>query len=143
MSRPIRFVTYIQKNSMKVCKLNNENGFTMVELMIAIVIITLGMFAVMSLVVVVIRGNSNSDNMTTATILAQDRMEDAKRLGYAGLPGPIPVVEGYGSMTAHPLYRRVSTITVDDPFVGMTSVNVEVFWDSDNHSVALDTIIAQ
>lgn len=128
---------------MKACKLDSKNGFTMIEIMIAMVIIALGMFAVMSLVAVVIRGNSNSDNMTTATILAQDRMEDAKRLGYAGLPGPIPAVEGYGSITAYPLHRRVSTITVDNPLIGMTTVNVEVFWDSDNHSVALDTIIAQ
>lgn len=128
---------------MKLSKLGNNRGFTLVELMVAIVIITLGMFAVMSLVVVVIRGNSNSDNMTTATILAQDQMEEAKRLGYAGLPGPIPAVEGYGSITAHPLHRRVSTIAVDNPLAGMTSVQVEVFWESDKHSVVLDTIIGQ
>ncbi len=132
-----------KKNSMKVCNLDKRSGFTMIELMIAIVIIVLGMFAVMSLVAVVIRGNSMSDNMTTATILAQDLMEEAKGLGYAGLPGSIPTVEDYGSMTAYPQHRRVSTITVDDPFVGMTTVNVEVFWDSNNHSVVLDTIIAQ
>ena len=128
---------------MKASKSDNNNGFTMIELMIAIVIITLGMFAVMSLVVVVIRGNSISDNMTTATILAQNQMEDARRLGYAGLPGPIPAVEDYGSMAAYPEHRRVSTITVDSPSVGMTTVNVEVFWGSDKHSVALDTIITQ
>ncbi|MDR4497924.1 MAG: hypothetical protein MRK02_08415 [Candidatus Scalindua sp.] len=97
----------------------------------------------MSLVVVVIRGNSISDNMTTATILAQNQMEDARRLGYTGLPGPIPAVEDYGSMTAYPEHRRVSTIVVDSPSLGMTTVNVEVFWDSDKHSVALDTIITQ
>ena len=132
-----------KKNIMKAWKSDNNSGFTMIELMIVIVIIALGMFAVISLVVVVIRGNSNSDNMTTATILAQDQMEEARRLGYAGLPGPIPPVEGYGSMTAYPQYRRVSTIAVDNPLGGMTTVNVEVFWDSDKHSVVLDTIVAQ
>ncbi len=132
-----------KKNFMETHKLQNNNGFTLVELMVSIAIIAIGMFAVMSLVVIVIRGNSFSDNMTTATVLAQDRMEDVRRLGYAGIPGPIPPVEGYGTMTAYPLYRRVSTINVDIPSVGMTTVNVTVFWDSNNHSVALDTIISQ
>ncbi len=128
---------------METHKLQNNNGFTLVELMVSIAIIAIGMFAVMSLVVIVIRGNSFSDNMTTATVLAQDRMEDVRRLGYAGIPGPIPPVEDYGTIANYPLYRRVSTINVDIPSVGMTTVNVTVFWDSDNHSVALDTIIAQ
>ncbi len=124
-------------------KLDNKSGFTMIELMIAIVIIALGMFAVVSLVAVVIRGNMNSDNMTTATILAQGQMEEAKRLGYAGLPGTIPTDEDYGTIAEQPLHRRVSTITVDTPLVGMTTVQVQVFWDSNNRSVLLDTILAQ
>ncbi len=126
-----------------MCRSNKNTGFTLIELLVSIVVLTIGIFAVMSLVLAVIRGNSFSNNMTTATVLAQERMEDARRLGYVGLPGPIPAQENYGSMTAYPLYRRDTTITIDSPSVGLTTVNVQVFWDSNVHSVALDTIIAQ
>jgi len=62
---------------------NNDNGFTLIEVLIAIVILSVGLLGMASLTVGIINGNRFSNDLTTATTLAQDKMEDIRRAGYA------------------------------------------------------------
>lgn len=137
----------IEKNKMKIlpmCKLrdNNNNGFTLLEILIAIVLLSIGLLAMASLTVGIMGGNLFSNRLTTATTLAQDKMEDNQRLGYFGVADS---TESYGSITDYPEYKRVTTINLNYPVAGtgMRMVTVTVFWDSDEHSVTLQTILAQ
>lgn len=50
----------------------------MIEVILAIALIAVGMFAVMSLTTIVIKGNTQSKKVTTATTMAQDKMEYLK-----------------------------------------------------------------
>lgn len=123
-----------------MCKLRNNGGFTLVEILIAIVILTIGTLGVATLTVSIIRGNAFSNRLTTATTLAQDRMEQLKKLGFAGSAA---LTENYGNITDFAPYKRVTTVFASTPATGMITVTVTVFWDSDARSVALSTIIGE
>ena len=54
---------------------DGESGFTLLEVIIAISILTFGLLAVASMQLTAIRGNYNASNITEATTVAQDRLE--------------------------------------------------------------------
>lgn len=58
-------------------------GFTLLEVMVSLVILSVGLLGLASQTVSVIKANSLSDNITRATALAEDKLEELKRLGYA------------------------------------------------------------
>ena len=124
--------------------MKNEKGFTLLEVLIAILILSVGLLGMASLTVAIIHGNKFSNDMTTATTLAQDKMEDIRRLGYSGMPATTTTdTENYNSITDYAAYKRVTVTTVDSPAVGMKTITVTAYWDSDDHSVELKTILAQ
>ena len=63
--------------------LNGQSGFTLIEVLIAVSILTIGLLAVASMQVSAIRGNDFSSNVTEATVLAQDKLELLSTLPYA------------------------------------------------------------
>ncbi|MEA3437533.1 MAG: prepilin-type N-terminal cleavage/methylation domain-containing protein [Thermodesulfobacteriota bacterium] len=52
-----------------------EGGFTLLEVIVAISILTFGLLAVASMQLTAIRGNYNASNITGGTTVAQDRLE--------------------------------------------------------------------
>ena len=71
-------------------------------------------------------------------------MEDMRRLGYSGTPATTTtVIEDYNSIAGYAEYKRVTETDVDNPVSGMKMITVTTFWDSDNHSVELKTILAK
>ena len=82
---------------------STAKGFTFIEVLIAIVILSGGLLAIGSLSGGVIRGNNLSRQMTVATILSQDKMEDTRRLGYSNMPSTdTTTTEDYNSITDYP-----------------------------------------
>jgi len=63
-------------------KKNDEKGFTLVEILIAIVVLAIGVLAMGQMQIASIRGNSIANTLTEATTLAQDRMENLIELSY-------------------------------------------------------------
>jgi type IV pilus assembly protein PilV len=59
-----------------------EWGFTLMEVMVTLMVLSVGLLGIASQSVSVIKANSLSDQMTRATVLAKDKMEELKRLGY-------------------------------------------------------------
>lgn len=138
----------IEKNKMKILpmrKSRDNRGFTLLEILVAIVLLSIGLLAMASLTTGIMSGNLFSNQLTTATTLAQDKMEENRRLGYDGVAA---LTESYGSITGYTEYERVTTVaSIDNPATGnpagMYMVTVTVSWDSDDHSVALNTIVAE
>jgi len=62
-----------------------QAGFTLVEVMIAIVIFAVGMLAVTSLQLKNIQGNSFANDMSQAMTLAQNKIEESMTLGFNDL----------------------------------------------------------
>lgn len=122
-------------------KLRNKKGFSLLEILVAITLLSIGLLGMASLTIGIIQGNTSGNRVTTATTLAQDKMEDIKRLGYGGTSAGT-VTEDYNSITNYSSYKRVTVTTDGTPSTGMKSVNVTVYWDSDAYSATLQTILA-
>lgn len=122
----------------KTLKLHNAKGFTMIEVILAIAIIAIGMFAVMSLVTIVIKGNTQSKKVTTATTLAQDKMEYFKGISYDNISGTYTVSNDY--------YLE-ALVQNNVPGINTKTVTVNVYWNpgttTSSHKVILQTIFAK
>lgn len=129
----------------------NAKGFTLIEVMIAIVILSVGLLGMASLTIGIIKGNKVSNDLTMATTCAQDKLENFQRLTYTGIPTTTTTeTEDYNcgtvDMTGYENYKRVTLTTIDSPAANMKTVTVTVFWRDAHlgeHSVELSTIFSQ
>lgn len=118
----------------------NENGFTLIETMLAIAIMAIGLLALASLQVTAIGGNAQSKKRTLALSLAEDKIETYRHTAYASIPAGQEVETGLET-----LYTRNTNVENDTPVTGVKTVTVTVFWHNMNDKlkqVQLVTIIA-
>ncbi len=122
---------------MTVVRPRQPKGFTLVEILVAISILAVALLGLISVTVMTMKGNTFSKTMTAATTLANDKIEELKRVGYAGLAS--------GSDTTASLYARTWTIAQNAPAAGMKTVSVTVqwSWQGSTRSVTVSDIIAQ
>ncbi len=133
------------RKKLNMCKLYNNKGFTLIEIMISIAIIAIGIFAVMSLIITVMKGNTLSKRVTTATTIAQGKMEDFKSMDYDS------VVDDPGTDTAtdyDTVYYWEVNVEDDAPATDTKTITVDVYWssggtDTTHNNVELKTIIAK
>jgi len=122
-----------------------QSGFTLIEILIALFILVVGLLGVISVATTVINGNAFGKKITTATTLAQDKMEEIKNLGYSGTPSSdTTTTEDYNSITDYPTYKRVTGVDVDSPAADIKTIEVKVEfqWKGATHDVTLKTIVA-
>ena len=125
-------------------KTDNNKGFTLIEVLVAMVILLIGLLGTAALITGIINGNKVSNRISTATTCAQDKMEEIRGLGYSGMPASdTTTTEDYTSLEDYSLYKRVAFTDVVNPAAGMKTVTVTVCWDSDNSSIELKTILVQ
>ena len=137
---------------------HKNDGFTLVEVIFAIVITLIGIFAVMSLSIVLIKGNLHSKRTTEATTIAQDMLEEAIRMGHDRINDfaiNVAGADNYMNGTRGDIdidkvvYNWFVEVQNDTPITDYTkTVTVEVWWGSvgsgtTHHSVVLDTILTQ
>ncbi len=116
-------------------KLKEESGFTLLEVIIAISILTIGMLAVASMQAAALRGDSFAYSRTEASTWAQDKMEDLMADPYTTAGNG---TEPHGNfdinwtVAPHPTVANVSTIRVtveyyDDVIVQLTGSRSQLF----------------
>jgi type IV pilus assembly protein PilV len=62
--------------------INNEKGFSLIEILIAVTVFAIGILAVGKMQFTAIKGNSFANDLTEATTLAQNRIEGLIGLSY-------------------------------------------------------------
>ena len=123
-----------------MAKLYYEKGFTLLEVLVAITILSIGLLGVASLTTGIIKGNLYSKNVTSATVVAQQKIEEIQRVGYDNansLAGTATLSMGGYNFT------RVTTISDATPAANMKTARVTVAWNPGGYSISLDTIISQ
>jgi prepilin-type N-terminal cleavage/methylation domain-containing protein len=80
-------------------KENNMGGFTLIEVIIAISIFTIGILAVGSMQISAINGNESANNLTGATTWGQDKVEELLALPYANVATGGPINQGIYTIT--------------------------------------------
>ena len=115
----------------------SSGGFSLIELLVAMLILSTGLLGLGRLTVGVIEGNRSSRHRSVATLLAQDRIE-----GLKGLAGATPgSTEDYGTIPGFPSYKRVTAVLRNTPETGLSTVTVTVYWRGDARSVALGALL--
>lgn len=116
-----------EKNSNK-----KQLGFTLIEVMIALVILATGLLALMAMQIVSIKANAFSSEMTYASMLAQSRLEQLRNLDYASIPptaGPITdVIIPGGANTKGISYTVLRQVADDFPATDMKTITLTVNW---------------
>lgn len=114
-------------------------GFTLVEVLVAMVILSVGLLGMAALSVGIAQSNRISRDISIATTLAQDKLEDIRRLSYSNISNETKSACN-GTFSN---YNREVAVASDFPTTGMKTVTVTVYWDSDNHDVELKSIFIQ
>ena len=121
----------------------NHKGLTLLEAVIAMGIFMVAVLTLAGVAVTASKGAAASKHLTTATILAQDKLEQARSAGYdLGLTGVVETTEAYGSILDFPLYQRVVEMQPSRPIPGLQTATVTVSWADDQHSVTVSTVLA-
>lgn len=117
-----------------------ESGFTLIELLVAIVILSVGLLGMATLTGSIIRANKLSNDLSAATTLAQDKLEEIRADGYAAAASETKTA-CTGDFAQ---YQREVIVNSDTPASGMKQVTVKVYWGpSDAHNVEIKTILCE
>jgi len=130
----------------KMKRFEFSDGFTLIEILIAMLILTVALLSLVSVTVMVIKGNSLNKMRNTATTLAKDKMEELKVVSYDSLPTAIQTdyatAEGVVQAGATGYYF---TRTWEAPQIGTTNaktITVTVTWPA-GRTVQLKTTRAK
>ena len=117
-------------------------AFTLLEVLITLVILSVGMLALASLQVMAIRGNSFGQQMTVASTVAQNKLEELRELDFDTVASGFDSCRDESNGT---LYTRQWTVQNDTPQPDMKTVRVTVTWTGceAGRSVAVSTIIGR
>lgn len=109
----------------------NQKGFTLIEVMISVVILAVGVLGLAPLMVLSIYSNTYSQDLTRATAVAQDRIEQLKN---AGNFVTLPYADTTNNISG--IYNRTVRVdnTASDGTVpaGVYRIKVTIAWTDKN-----------
>ena len=114
----------------------SRGGFSLIELLVAMLVLSTGLLGLGRLTVGVIEKNRASRHHGVATLLAQDRIEGLKGGGAGGSS-----TEDYGTLPGFSAYKRVTDVRLDTPEPGLSTVTVTVYWNQGARSVVLRALL--
>lgn len=107
-------------------KLRVENGFTLIEVMVSIVILAIGLLGLAPMMAISITGNAFANEATEATVLAQDKIEELKNMTTFA---SIPLSDSVAVDAQYTLVSRVDDTASDGTVpVGVYKIFVRVRW---------------
>jgi type IV pilus assembly protein PilV len=120
--------------------LQNEKGFTLIEVLLAMSILAIGLLGLAALQITASNGNALAKKNSLAVSLAEDKIENYKNTLYNSIVGGV-VTET--NLPAGAIYTRTTTIEVDKPISGVKTITVKVAWQNGSKSVSIQTIISK
>jgi prepilin-type N-terminal cleavage/methylation domain-containing protein len=118
-----------------------DDGFTLVETMLTLVILSVGLTALAALQITAIKANASSKRLTAATLVAEAALEQLKDAPYANVQSASATTVTAGNMQ----FTRQVTVTANNPVANAKTVLVAVRWSegSQTRTVPFTTIIYQ
>lgn len=117
-----------------------QGGFTVVEVMIALLVLLIGMAGMLSLQLTAMKATGFSRHATEATVLAEDRLEWLRTAPVASLVDGSDQVNAAGDVVSTGLFTRTWTIT---PGTELTTITVSVTWleqGADDYTISMSTL---
>jgi type IV pilus modification protein PilV len=138
-------------------KKNRESGFTLIEVLVAIVILMFGLLAVGTMQISAMRGNFMGGNTSIALSLASQKMEDIliKDFNHADLADSVTgnngslssissvdhqeYVSDDGAVGASGFFRRIWNVA-NEASSTRKSIVVIVTWENNRHRISIESI---
>ncbi|MHC1698475.1 MAG: prepilin-type N-terminal cleavage/methylation domain-containing protein [Geobacteraceae bacterium] len=117
----------------------NQNGFTLIEVLVAITLLLIGIFSVISMQITAIKSNSIANKLSAATALAQETMDDVMAWSISdprlntSTADAVYDLNGVNSagtdltVPAAGVFRSTYTTTINTPVAGVTRIVVSIF----------------
>jgi len=123
--------------------LSDDSGISFIDLMLALVVLTIGVLAMMDLQVIALRSNASSQGSATALTLAETKMEAIKNTAFTSIATQAPTT--WTDTVSKVTYTTTVTVTNNTPISGAKKVDISVSWTdkAGAHSIPLSTIISQ
>ena len=129
----------------------DSNGFTLIEALLAMSLLSIAVFGMSSLLHSVMGYNEFAETVTTAATLAQDEVEALKNTDYSSItvadpdPDPDLGLDENGNTGAGGIYSRTTTVTIDPTYsnVKRITVNVSWSWKGNQKDVTLRTMFKE
>ena len=118
-------------------KIDHKKGFTLIEVLASMIILSIGVLGLAPLIISAIQGNSFGNDMTNATLLAQDKIEELRNVNYDLMTS--------GQDTVGTIQRQW-TVQGNTPSTGVSQITVQASWSDvkgSNHQVTLITLRAK
>jgi prepilin-type N-terminal cleavage/methylation domain-containing protein len=103
----------------------DQKGLTLVEIMVAMIILAIALAWLAPLLVLAMRGNRFGGDLTVASTLAQDKIEELRNVSYSGLLANPAGQDTLGKMV------RSWTITEEPGQDGLARIEIIVSWQDD------------
>jgi prepilin-type N-terminal cleavage/methylation domain-containing protein len=121
-----------------------EHGFTLSEVLIAMVVLSVGLLGLSAMMIVATNSLAFSKRLTTATTLAQDKLEEIKYAPYTSVIPANHPVEDYKTIPGYAQFKREVAISAG-PVPDTKTVIVTTSWQGNpqtrSYDVTLRTII--
>lgn len=125
---------------MSVTRLRSRRGFTLIEVVVAIVMLAFGVLASASLTAALMRSNSGVTNRTRAVEVLREKVEDLQSEQY------VNIVDGNDTVTvAGILFSRSWAVASNTPAANLKRITLTVTWTDrqGSHTVSNQTIRGQ
>lgn len=115
-----------------------EKGFTLIEVVAGLIILAIGLLGIAAMQATSTKGGYFSNNVTQATILAQDKLEYLKNLSYSD--SNLSSGQHNEGIISGTIFSLVYNI-LEDEGNSMKTITVTLSWtDRGNHSISFSTI---
>ena len=123
-----------------------RKGFTLLEVLIALIILSVGLLGLAGMQITFLRGNSFSIKMSEATSIVRNKIEDFNNTPFENISSGSEADPTTGS-TGIRYHRNWVVVDVDndgDGNIDWKVVNVTADWNNPNpHRVSLSTVISR
>ena len=120
-------------------RLHGRSGFTLIEVMVALVMFAIGSLGMAALTAFIMRANRSDTNRTRASASIRQKIEEFQSLEYDAITSGADV-DTLGGV----VFDRTWTVTPDSPAALLSHIEIVAAWrDSDGeHQVTAETIRA-
>ncbi len=129
--------------------LADNAGFGFIDVMLALVVLTIGVLALADLQIAASKGNNSTKSTAAASNIAEKKLEEVKGMVYANIAAEAPALVdesgnppqvGYNGLT----FTRQVTVASNSPIANTKTVTVIITWSdkAGPHTVSLATILA-
>jgi prepilin-type N-terminal cleavage/methylation domain-containing protein len=135
-----RFLRSITPSQSADSHLSKKNGFSLIEVLIALILFAVGVLAIGAMQIGSIKGNSFSQEVTQATVLSQEKLEELRKMDFDDSNLSVGhhdegVLSGSGFSRSYDVANTSPTLK---------TVMVTVRWTEEmEHSVSLSTMKAR